>query len=169
MVKIKKHLLGIISDTHDNLSAIDKAVEIFNSRGVSLVIHAGDYIAPFAMARFSNLKSDFKGVFGNNDGERVGVQKKASDLGSKIEDLLELTYEGKKIAVYHGTHNAVVKALVKSKSYDVVLVGHEHKADVRKENGVLVVNPGEACGYLTGKKTLCILDIEKLKAEIVTF
>ncbi len=166
---MEKQLIGIISDTHDNLDAIDKAVDIFNLKGVSLVIHAGDYIAPFAIARFSKLNAELVGVFGNNDGEKRGLQNKASDLGTKIEDLLEFTQGGRKIAVYHGTIKAVFDALVKSRNYDIVIRGHDHKAYTKIAEGVLVINPGEACGYLGGKRTLCILDIEKLRAEIVEF
>ena len=32
--------LGIISDTHDNMPVIAKAVELFNDEKVDLVIHA---------------------------------------------------------------------------------------------------------------------------------
>ncbi len=38
-------ILGIISDSHDNLPKLKKAVTLFNKKNVSLVLHAGDYIA----------------------------------------------------------------------------------------------------------------------------
>ena len=45
--------IGVISDTHDNLLMIKKAVEVFNRHGVGMVVHAGDFIAPFwLMAEF---------------------------------------------------------------------------------------------------------------------
>jgi len=47
--------LGVISDTHDNLDAIGKAVDEFNKRRVSLVLHAGDYVFPFTAKIFSLL------------------------------------------------------------------------------------------------------------------
>ncbi len=109
-------LIGIISDTHDNLDAMDRAVEYLNSRDLEMVIHAGDYIAPFAAIALKRLNAKIVGVFGNNDGEKTGLQDKASDLGSTIEDLLEFTQGGRKIAVYHGTIKAVFDALVKSKN-----------------------------------------------------
>lgn len=164
-----KHLIGIISDTHDNLDAIDEAIGIFNSKKVSLVIHAGDYIAPFSAAKFEKLDAPMVGVFGNNDGEKVGLRKKFLEIDVSLEDLLQLTHDDKKIAVYHGTIKPVVDALVKSREYDVVVSGHSHEASVRFEGGILVINPGEACGYLSGKRTLCILDYEKMEAEIVEF
>ena len=45
-------LLGIISDSHDNLPKIDAAVAKLNASRVDLVLHAGDYCAPFAALRF---------------------------------------------------------------------------------------------------------------------
>jgi putative phosphoesterase len=68
-------LLGVIADTHDNLPKIEKAISVFNRKRVSLVLHAGDYIAPFSLLPFRKLNCDYLGVFGNNDGEREGLTK----------------------------------------------------------------------------------------------
>jgi len=48
-------LLGIISDSHDNLPKIESAVARLNNLGVDLVLHAGDYCAPFAELRYGGL------------------------------------------------------------------------------------------------------------------
>ena len=40
-------LVGLIADTHDNKGAVWSATALFNDRRVGLVVHAGDYIAPF--------------------------------------------------------------------------------------------------------------------------
>ena len=76
------NLVGIISDTHDNRMAIGKAVELFNQRGVSRVFHAGDFIAPFTVIDFSKLNCEMTMVFGNNDGERIGLYNSFSKLGT---------------------------------------------------------------------------------------
>jgi predicted phosphodiesterase len=39
--------IGIISDTHDNMPLIKRACELFNAREVQMVLHCGDYCAPF--------------------------------------------------------------------------------------------------------------------------
>jgi len=41
--------LGILSDTHDNVPQVRKAVALFNREMVDLVLHAGDYVAPFSV------------------------------------------------------------------------------------------------------------------------
>lgn len=68
-------LVGLMSDTHDNLPLIDKAIAKMNEANVALVLHAGDYIAGFVIPRFKQLKSRMIGVFGNNDGDHELLKK----------------------------------------------------------------------------------------------
>lgn len=96
-------MIGVISDTHDNIEAIRLAVELFNSKRVELVVHAGDYVAPFTYAEFKGLNSKFLGVFGNNDGEKGGLRETYSKLGTDLSDFAEFEFAGRRIAVYHGT------------------------------------------------------------------
>lgn len=158
-------MIGIISDTHDNLPAVEKAVEYLNSLELELVIHAGDYIAPFTAIELKKLNAKMVGVFGNNDGEKDGLRKHLPEL----TDFLEFEYGGKKFAVYHGTIESVVDSLVKSKNYDIVIRGHNHHPQIDEVEGVLLINPGELCGYSHGKRTLCLLDVDKMQAEIKEF
>ena len=48
-------MIGIMSDSHDNLDAIRKAVDAFNEAEVDLVIHAGDMISPFTSKEIKKL------------------------------------------------------------------------------------------------------------------
>ena len=66
----KPRLIGIISDTHDNLPLITRAVRKFNRYQVDLVLHAGDYVSPFTIPCFKTLEARFIGVYGNNCAER---------------------------------------------------------------------------------------------------
>ncbi|WP_297507535.1 metallophosphoesterase [Thermococcus sp.] len=156
-------LIGIMSDTHDNLPAIRQAVDFFNERGVDLVIHAGDYVAPFVARELKRLKAPLKGVFGNNDGERKGLYEA---LGI-YDELIELEADGMKIAVTHGTNDVLVKALAYSKLYDVVVVGHTHRYEIREVGRTILVNPGEVCGYLTGVKSVALLDTRRRDVKII--
>jgi hypothetical protein len=151
-------MIGIISDTHDNLPAIDAAVDMLNERGVSLVLHAGDYVAPFTVPRFGRLNARLRGVYGNNDGEKRGLEEKFRAIGAEVSNFLELVHEDLRICVYHGTIRGIVDALISSGKYDVVISGHSHSPGTKRVNGVWWVNPGEVCGYLTGKRTIALLD-----------
>jgi len=169
--------IGVISDTHDNLEMIKRAVDLFNSEGVELVIHAGDFVSPFTEKPFRALNAKFVGIFGNNDGDKLLLREKYRGVGELSEEPLVLEMNARKIVVTHKPK--IVEALVASRIYDVVIFGHTHKAEVRKvkeeksegsggKKGkeVLVLNPGECCGYLTGRKTVAILDLETLSARI---
>src|SRR4030042_509218 len=89
-------MIGILSDSHDNLTRVREAVRLFNDAGCSLVIHPGDFVAPF------------------------------------------------------NRHLA-------SKAYDVVVFGHTHLPLAERRDGGLLVNPGEAGGWLRGKSTIALL------------
>jgi predicted phosphodiesterase len=41
------NMIGIMSDSHDNVDAIRKAVRLFNTKDLDITIHAGDLISPF--------------------------------------------------------------------------------------------------------------------------
>ncbi len=152
--------LGIISDTHDNQEAAKKAVEFFKNKGIKTLIHAGDIVAPFTAKLFKDF--EHYAVYGNNDGERFLLSETIN-----IKDFQYIEIKEKKIAVYHGTLKHITEALIKSQEYDVVVTGHTHRAIIEKHGRTLHINPGEACGYLTGKRTVAILDIEKMQAEII--
>lgn len=160
-------LIGAMSDTHDRLDAVDKAISLFNSRGVTDVLHAGDLVSPFAVGPFSKLKARLHYVWGNNEGDHDYITVRLADIGiSPLGDFAVLELGGRRIALLHGTHEGIVDSLVGSGDYDLVVRGHTHKAEVI-EGRTLVVNPGETCGYLSGRQTVVLIDLEKMQAQIV--
>jgi hypothetical protein len=149
--------IGIISDTHDNLTKIKEAVNILNDKKVEFVFHCGDFIAPFSLEYLEKLNCDWLGVFGNNDGERDGLAKRSK---GKIKEAPYLgEFFSKKIAITH---------IYKELDADVVLFGHTHKVEIKKERQ-LVINPGEVSGWLYGKSSLVLLDLDKLEPEVLYF
>ncbi|MHA1311990.1 MAG: metallophosphoesterase [Candidatus Helarchaeota archaeon] len=161
--------IGIISDTHDHIINTNKAVDIFNSRGVELVIHAGDIISPFmAPKSFKNLKCPMKMVYGNNDGDLLFLKQKFSEIGVEIErEFLELDLQGKKIIAFHTINPTILNAMIKSGVFSLIIYGHTHEKQIKKEKNTLIVNPGECCGYLTGNPTIAIVDLDTLTGEII--
>ena len=81
-----------------------------------------------------------------------------------LQDFKELEVNGRNIAVIHGTNEALVDALGKSGKYDVVIRGHTHQMKVI-EGKTMIINPGETCGYLSGEKTVILLDTDDLSWE----
>ena len=167
-------LIGVISDTHDHKENILKAVKIMNEKEVGALIHCGDYCSPFVKRWFEQLNKNiidhFFGVFGNNDGDHVYLRQNLGTICKLVENGYELIqeFEGKQIYASHRPKLKTIEALTKSGDFDIVLSGHTHSLVNKKhENGVLEVNPGECCGYLTGNATFAIIDSERLEAEII--
>jgi len=162
-------LVGLVADTHDCLPMIDKMVKRLNEENVGLVLHAGDYVAPFVVPKFKDLRAKLIGVFGNNDGDRELLRKRFSEYkGLEMRgNFAEIMADGVKIALLHGDDVELLKALVKSESFDVVVHGHVHKAEVYRKGKTLVVNPGEVCGYLSGKSTIALFDTVKREVRLV--
>jgi hypothetical protein len=158
--------LGIVADTHDNLEAIVRAVELFNQIGVDRVLHAGDYIAPFALGAFRGLKAGFVGVWGNNDGERLILRDKAREWGFELHTSPhQFQWAGRQILLMHEPYE--LEALLKSQCYDLIIYGHLHQAEVRKTESTLVINPGECGGWLTRRSTVAVVDVDRWEGQIM--
>ncbi len=155
-------LIGAISDTHDNLPMVEKAIRRLNDEKVELVLHAGDYVAPFVIPYFKALNAKLIGVFGNNDGERRGLTLKSE--GRIQEPPYELNLGGKSIYITHDLED-VPDGKVPGR--DIIIYAHTHQPSVDLRDAQLYVNPGELCGLLTGKSTVAVVDTEAMTAEIV--
>lgn len=156
-------LIAIISDTHDHMPMIRKAVDLCNSRQVGHVIHAGDFTSPFTFRALKHLTCDLTGIYGNNDGERVLLQKLSKQRIFTQPYVIELA--GRKIVIMH--EHQVVDALADSGHYDLVIYGHTHEPDIRKRGNTLIVNPGELSGWLYGRSTMAVADLSSLSAELI--
>jgi len=166
-------VVAIISDTHDNLPAIREALQAIREQGASVIIHAGDIISPFAFRLLLSSRVAFYGVYGNNDGERAGLASMAREGGAVlVPQPLALNIEGVRFLIMHGVESPdqtkrLVDSLASNSSYDVLVYGHTHEAEVRELGEKMVINPGELCGYLTGKRTMVLLDTASKRAQMV--
>ena len=153
-------LIGIMSDSHDRLPAIDAALTLFARRQVQAVIHAGDVVAPFAARCLADCSLPLYICYGNNDGERAGLK----DVLPQIHDgPLRLELDGSTVLVHHfigWCDQADVR------SSDVVITGHTHEVVNDSGDGRLLLNPGECCGWVNGRCTVALLDTRDRSAEI---
>ncbi|PHQ45014.1 YfcE family phosphodiesterase [Halorubrum sp. C3] len=133
-------LIGIVSDTHDDLDAVEAAVSLFEREGVDAVVHCGDFVAPFSVTPF-DVEFDFHAVRGNNDGEWA-VESTVEAFGEYHGEAAALSFDGVEVAVTHGTSDILVDALVDCGDYDYVFHGHTHAHGVEERGGTVRVNPG---------------------------
>lgn len=161
-------IVGLIADTHDRLPLIDKSVKRLNQEKVDLVLHAGDYIAGFSVQHLQPLKAPLIGIFGNNDGDHDLLRKKFKALGAELRGrFAEVIVDGLRIAMLHGEEEELLNSLINAESHDFIVHGHTHEAKIYRKGKTLVVNPGEVCGYVSGKSTIAILNTETLDVKII--
>ncbi len=149
-----------MADSHDHLARIRAAVGIIEAAGAEVLIHAGDFIAPFSVKELFEFSGEVYGVFGNNDGEIAGVRSiwKRVYFGPYLFEI-----GGLRILVSH-TEEDLARAPYDG--IDVRIFGHSHKAVIRAGRP-LDINPGAVSGILAEKPTCAILDTETLEAEIM--
>ncbi len=161
-------LIGLMSDSHDNFRGVRKSLNEFSKRGIKLVLHAGDMIGSGNCYVFEGCGMDVKLVYGNNDGDREGLAKEFRRVGGEyLGDFGEIEADGLKIAMLHGTEDSLVKAVVASGLYDVVVRGHNHRAEATRHDKTLLINPGEVWGQLTGLSSIAVLDTSNMNVEII--
>jgi len=159
--------VGVLSDTHDNLVNIRKAVDIFSRNGVEALIHAGDFCSPFTIPEFKPLFDKgikMHAVFGNNDGDRVLLVKRGGDSVAFTDFTSILWLDGKKIVVMH--YPELADDLFRLGAYDLVVYGHNHKMRV-EGGGKKLLNPGTCAGYLAETATVALWETRDMAVEIV--
>ena len=135
--------VGIISDTHDNVEAIERAPEIFAAADGDVLIHCGDFVAPLMVGYFDEI--ELHGVLGNNDGDVGNLQAAFDSLGGGSQlhgRFADLEFDGLSFAVLHGESLAEVEAIAAGETYDFVCYGHHHEREHAENGRTTVINPG---------------------------
>jgi hypothetical protein len=153
-------LVGVMSDSHDNLLKVRAATTLFRKRGAEVILHAGDVVAPFAVRAILKAGIPLVGVFGNCDGERTGM-KKVCRTFYRSPHRFEL--DARVLVLAHDPEDLRGEVAAGA---DLLVHGHTHNPAV-KQGRPLVLNPGETGGWLTGKSSVALVDLATLKVEIV--
>ena len=141
----------IISDTHRNLSDIEKLMPF--AKECDLVVHLGDH------------SSDMRGFSETLGGKLLSVDGNCDIFGTGNSELC-FEEEGMKIFACHGHRYGVKggkgKLIEKAKELkaDIALYGHTHKSEVSMIDGIKLINPGCLSRY-SAKKSYCVLIINK--------
>jgi len=161
--------IGIMGDTHDHIPRIRKAVEALTREGVEIVLHTGDFIAPFVIPEIAKVNVPVVGVFGNNDGDCPLLLARCREEGNmEIRGYFaELEYDGQKIALLHGHDRERLAGCMECGLYDLVVYGHTHRSAITRTGKSLCINPGEVCGYLTGDPGIALYTTGDRNARLI--
>jgi len=162
-------LIGVVSDTHNNLKNIDKIIDLFNCYDLEFVIHTGDITNSVSLEKFKRLNTNLIGVYGNNDLLENNLEEVCNTQGFKFEKPpLELTIANTKISVFHEPDN-IHQYLIKNKEAELILHGHTHKYRYEKIKQKIIFNPGESAGLMEGYNSIGIIDLPSLKVDRIFF
>jgi len=156
--------VGLLCDTHDRLPAIDALVREMMARGVGLVLHGGDYCAPFALRPFLEHNVAMAGVFGRNDGDHEGLKAvAAAGVGIELfESPHSMEVAGIHILLVHDIGDVRENSI---ENHSVVVHGFTHREEMKTRGDTLIVNPGEGCGWLYGTPSAAVLDLDTKRVE----
>lgn len=158
--------VGLLADTHDRLPAIGALLDAMQAHGAGIILHAGDYCAPFALRPFVERSIPMIGVFGRNDGDQEGLRAYAQQgVGIEIfESPHSLELGGQRILIVHDIQDAGQRSI---DSHSIVVHGFTHREEMKDRGETLIVNPGEGCGWLHGDPSGAILDLDTRKVEFI--
>ena len=166
---LKFMLIGVVSDTHNNLKNIEHIIDLFNDLNVELVIHTGDICNEGSLKKFSKLNCELFGVFGNNDRNESGLNDVINQNSFRFEEPPFLfKYGNRSIAVFHEP-DSIENYIDKNKEIDIILHGHTHRFREEIVNGTLIFNPGESAGMQKGNNAIGRIDLNSLKTERIFF
>lgn len=165
--------IAIISDIHDHIGNLDKALRLIHQHRCGYLLALGDYCAPFTVMRLTEVNLPTSAVFGNNDGDQAGIILSSSnkiDFSPLNQEFKEVKLAGGKIAFCH--YPKLAYLIAKSGDYDVVFYGHTHIKDLQDINNTILCNPGAICGIVAGKvakASFAIFETDNKQLEFIDF
>jgi putative phosphoesterase len=160
-------LVGLISDTHDRVPAIGELANQMQAAGVQIILHAGDFCSPFSLKPFEEAHISVAGVFGKNDGDPQGLMSRAqAALGIELfESPHSFSIGGRRILLVHDIGDVNKRSV---SSHEIVIHGHTHQQEMKTRGDTLIVNPGEACGWLHGTPSAAIVDLDSRHVDFLS-
>lgn len=160
-------IIAVMSDSHDNVWNMRKALSIIKDEGAGMIIHCGDFVAPFMLQELDKAGIPAHGVFGNNDGDQYLMTKLS------LTSLKNITLHGPVGEVDAGdfpvalTHLGIVgEGLASTGKYKMVCFGHSHVHLEKRTGEIILLNPGELMGK-DDAPGFCLVDTDNKRVKRV--
>ena len=149
-------LIGILSDTHDQVARTAGAVALLIEQGAEVLIHCGDLTGPDVVYACAGRPAYF--VFGNNDFDEDGLRRAMAAVGATcLGQGGEVELGGKRVAVTHGDLDRELRRLTMA-APDYLLYGHSHRAADERLGPTRWINPGAL--HRAARRTVALLDLD---------
>ncbi|MGB3400063.1 MAG: metallophosphoesterase [Candidatus Deferrimicrobiaceae bacterium] len=154
---------GILSDSHDQRGFAEDALALFREEGVGVILHLGDVCRPETIDAYRGCGIPLVGVYGNNDSDKEGLQAVSGSGFHQGPYMPEIG--GRKVLMAH-SFDELQEEIGEGGRFDLILFGHTHRPLTMRIGRALILNPGEACGFISGKATCGLIDLDKMEASI---
>lgn len=161
--------IAIISDIHDNFHNLVLFFKQVKKYKVEKIIFLGDFSNNGIAKMLASFDVPVIAIWGNNDGEKTAITRTALSkksnmtIGFSTYDLLEV--DNRKIFITH--YPLLVKPMAKSREFDAVFYGHDHKRNIDKINDCIIVNPGEISAHKTSEAHFVIYNTKTNNARSI--
>lgn len=159
-------LIGAFADSHDHLDYLRAAVKLFNGAECRAVLFAGDLVSTFAVPILRDLRCPLHGCFGDNEGNKIGLDSGLSIIGKLAEGPFGyVAPDGTRFLIAH-----MLRQLrgFEDDDFHIAVYAHTHRAKSHyDERGRLYVNPGETCGWKFREPSVALIDTRARSATIV--
>lgn len=150
--------IGLVSDTHKQITNLNEAVEFLKTLGVDVLVHLGD---------------DYTDIdeIGETDVVRVPGVFSDAYQDTSIPNRMIAKFDGWQILLSHAVvshdndlpNDLKPEELIEKKKIDAVFYGHTHIPDIKQDKGIVFVNPGhlrneDKKGY---PPTFCFIQVNK--------
>jgi putative phosphoesterase len=165
--------IALLSDIHDHIWNLKKALETAELQNTDAMLFCGDLCAPFIIKLLGQgYSKPIHLVLGNNDGDVASIIANANSF-SHIHihgEYFKSEFDNKTFAMNHYPDKA--RKLAEHGAYDVVCYGHNHVQAEESIGSTLVVNPGTIMGFHGGSleevpATFMTLETATLKTKVV--
>lgn len=134
-------LLALLSDTHDRVDSLRRALDLLKPLNPDFYLHCGDVGGEEIIDMLAGLPCAF--VWGNNDWERDSLKRYAQDLHIGVCDNFgQFSFDGKKIAITHGDDMSIIQRVMQDESFDYLFTGHTHIPHDQRYGHLRWINPG---------------------------
>jgi uncharacterized protein len=150
--------IGVISDTHGEVGATQRALKILDRMHIDLTIHCGD-VGLEVVPLFHGRRVHF--VHGNMD-DPGQLRAALSRPEHTFHDQLgTLEIEGRRVAFLHGHDVKLLHHTIHSGHWDLVCHGHTHAFSSSRQGRTLAVNPGAVSR--TRQPSLAVVELPSLE------
>ena len=159
--------IAAMSDSHDQLDSLNKAIEIVEEKNIERILFCGDFCSPVPVKKcFADFSGKIDAVFGNTEDRMTITKLSLTDVKNLTihGEHAELEIAGKRIAMTH--YPLYGKSMAASGDYDFVFHGHNHTHSIEKIDQTHLINPGEIAGFFEQPRFV-IVDLVTEKVEII--